>query len=82
MREIVDAIMPIIAFLVVCALFSIPAIWGMVVSTSLLGHLSQLLKKKKTVELDILVRLCGVKNCLKMLTYFMYAPLFRQFLPS
>ena len=46
MREIVDAIMPIIA-LVVCALFSIPAIWGMVVSTSLLGHLSQLLKKKK-----------------------------------
>ena len=44
MREIVDAIMPIIAFLVVCALFSIPAIWGMVVSTSLLGHLSQLLK--------------------------------------
>ena len=34
MREIVDAIMPIIAFLVVCALFSIPAIWGMVVSTS------------------------------------------------
>ena len=35
MREIVDAIMPIIAFLVVCALFSIPAIWGMVVSTSL-----------------------------------------------
>ena len=47
MREIVDAIMPIIALLVVCALFSIPAIWGMVVSTSLMGHLSQLLKKKK-----------------------------------
>ena len=47
MREIVDAIMPVIALLVVCALFSIPAIWGMVVSTSLLGHLSQLLKPKK-----------------------------------
>ena len=58
MREIVDAIMPIIAFLVVCALFSIPAIWGMVVSTSLLGHLShsssaslKTASKKKTVSL-------------------------------
>jgi uncharacterized membrane protein YczE len=47
MREIVDAIMPIVAFLVVCALFTIPAIWGTVVTTSILGHLSQLLNKKK-----------------------------------
>ena len=47
MREILNAVMPIIAFLVVCALFAIPVIWGSVVTTSILGHLSQLIRKKK-----------------------------------
>ena len=42
-----DAIMPVVAFLVVCALFAIPVIWGSVVTISILGHLSQLLNKKK-----------------------------------
>lgn len=47
MREIVDAIMPVVALLVVCALFAIPVIWGTVVTTAIFGHLSQLLNKKK-----------------------------------
>ena len=47
MREIIDFIMPVVAFLVVCALFTIPLIWGSVVMTSILGHLSQFLQKKK-----------------------------------
>ena len=47
MNEIVNEIMPVIAFVVVLALFSIPAVWGMYVTCSLLGHLSQLLKTKK-----------------------------------
>lgn len=46
MREFIDAIMPVVALLVVCALFSIPAILGFFVSTSVIGHLCQLLGKK------------------------------------
>lgn len=50
MKEIVDAIMPFVAFLVVCALFAIPVIWGSVVTTAIFGHLSQLLPKKKSTK--------------------------------
>ncbi|MGK0289096.1 MAG: hypothetical protein ACI86H_000521 [bacterium] len=48
-----DTIMPIVATIVVIMLFAIPGAWGGVFTFSLLGHLAQLLEKKKEVKVEI-----------------------------
>lgn len=45
-----DTIMPIIAWIVVGALFTIPGIWFSVFATSLLAHLIQFLPEQNKKE--------------------------------